>query len=107
MLLFLFWGKYIKVIWIQESTSFVGFLWLILYFVKKISVMYTTWGNVDCFLSFNYQGKKSSSMHTCTIIRSIVTVGSIIYKSYAKSLKLWNSYTNRVCFINIVIKKNV
>lgn len=47
-------------------------------------------------------------MHTCTIIRSIVTVGSIIYKSYAKSLKLWkNSYTDRVCFINIVIKKNV
>lgn len=34
-------------------------------------------------------------------MRSTVTVGSVIYKNYARSLKLWNSYTDCVCFIKI------
>lgn len=37
-------------------------------------------------------------------MRSTVTVGSTIYKNYARSLKLWNSYTDCVCLINIAKK---
>lgn len=50
---FILWGNYIKVIWIQEIYQFcwISLITFVLCKKKKRS-LYTTCGNVDCFLCF-------------------------------------------------------